>query len=79
MHSFENEVVVITGATSGIGEATAKLFAESGAIVILVGRNEEKGRQLVASIANGGGNTVFFKCDVSNEKNVKKLAEFVSD
>lgn len=43
MEQFREKVVIITGATSGIGEATAKIFAKEGASVVLVGRNVEKG------------------------------------
>ena len=43
---FTNRVAVVTGATSGIGEATARLLLEKGAEVLAVGRNEAKGREL---------------------------------
>jgi meso-butanediol dehydrogenase/(S,S)-butanediol dehydrogenase/diacetyl reductase len=74
MKLFDNKVVVITGATSGIGAATAKLFAQEGAEVILVGRNAEKGNKLVYDIHTDGGKAAFIRCDVSKEDDVRHLA-----
>lgn len=70
MNEFQGKVVIITGATSGIGAATAKRFAIEGAKVILIGRNENKGKELEEYIYNNGGNAEFFKCDVSKEEEV---------
>lgn len=50
---FDNKVVLITGATSGIGEATARVFSESGARVMLTGRNHDKLQELTGSLGNG--------------------------
>jgi len=74
MKRFENKVAVITGATSGIGSATALAFAGEGAAVVLVGRNEERGRKLEAGIREAGGNALFIACDVSDEAQVKRMA-----
>ncbi len=52
---FRDAVVLITGATSGIGEATARLFAEAGSNVFFCGRRRELGRQVEASIRENGG------------------------
>lgn len=73
---FKNKVVIVTGATSGIGKATAFLFAKSGAIVILVGRNSEKGINLEDSI-NQFGKSLFIRCDVSNETDVSAMVKEV--
>ena len=44
---LEGQVAIITGATSGIGEATAEVFVREGATVVVAGRSEERGRQIV--------------------------------
>jgi NAD(P)-dependent dehydrogenase (short-subunit alcohol dehydrogenase family) len=61
---FENKVALVTGGTSGIGRATAMLFASEGASVVVAGRNEERGRQVVAEIEAAGGKAIFVPCDV---------------
>lgn len=48
---FENKVVIVTGAISGIGRATAAMFAARGASVVLVGRNASRGREIEKEIA----------------------------
>lgn len=75
MKSFENKVVIITGAGSGIGRATAQKFAEEGARVVVSDINEQEGKQTVEAIKEQGGEAFFIKCDVSQEEEVKKLIE----
>ena len=70
---FLNKVVLVTGAAGGIGFATAKMFAESGAKVMLSDLNEELLQKNTKKLKDKGLDVVFFKCDVSNEKNVKEL------
>ena len=70
---FKNKVVLITGATSGIGEETAKAFAKEGASVVLVGRNKEKGLHIEQEILSSNGKAIFIPCDVSNDQEVQKM------
>ena len=73
MRKFINKVVLITGATSGIGEATAKMFAQCGASVVLVGRNKDKGSQIEHEIREKGQEAYFIPCDVSKEEDVIEM------
>ena len=75
MKRFENKVVIITGATSGIGEGTAKAFAKEGASVVLVGRNKDKGSKIEQEIISDGGKAFFIACDVSNADEVQNMVE----
>ncbi len=77
MGKLDGKTALITGATSGIGEATARLFAQEGAIVVLVGRNEEKGKKIVNEIENNSGSSVFYKCDITCENQIEELKKFV--
>jgi NAD(P)-dependent dehydrogenase (short-subunit alcohol dehydrogenase family) len=70
---LRNKVAVITGGTSGIGEATAELFAQEGARVVICGRSEEKGRALADRL---GESVRFIRADVMNEDDIKNTIEF---
>jgi NAD(P)-dependent dehydrogenase (short-subunit alcohol dehydrogenase family) len=61
---LKDRIAIITGATSGIGEASALLFAQEGAKVTVTGRNDVRGRNVVAAITTAGGSAVFVKADV---------------
>jgi NAD(P)-dependent dehydrogenase (short-subunit alcohol dehydrogenase family) len=61
---LEGKVALITGGTSGIGQATAIRFAEEGAAVAITGRNVERGEQVVSEIAANSGDAVFIRSDV---------------
>ncbi|MBI3875754.1 MAG: SDR family oxidoreductase [Verrucomicrobia bacterium] len=73
------QVAWISGATSGIGEATARLFADEGAAVALVGRRIQSARQIADGIQQAGGAALALRCDVSREAEVRRsIRETVS-
>lgn len=72
------QVAVVTGATSGLGEAIAKRMAEEGAKVAVVGRNQKRGEGVVAHIRQKGGVAEFFQADVTVEAEVEAMIEAVS-
>lgn len=78
---LKNKIAVITGGTSGIGEATVKLFSRQHANVVFVGTNPSKGERVMAELQKEGinENVRFQVCDVSSEDSVKALAKFVKD
>jgi NAD(P)-dependent dehydrogenase (short-subunit alcohol dehydrogenase family) len=61
---LDNKVALITGGTSGIGEATALLFAREGAKVTITGRDEKRGRAVAEEVVKDGGKAVFVRTDV---------------
>jgi NAD(P)-dependent dehydrogenase (short-subunit alcohol dehydrogenase family) len=61
---LKDRVAIVTGATSGIGEASALLFAEEGARVTVTGRDDARGRKVVSAIAEAGGTAHFVRADV---------------
>ncbi|XP_053608502.1 3-oxoacyl-[acyl-carrier-protein] reductase FabG-like [Plodia interpunctella] len=73
--SFKNKVVIVTGASSGIGAATAIAFAKEGANVVLVGRNETKLAKTEAKCAENGKQegTLVIKADVSKSNDAKRI------
>ena len=73
---LQNKVAIITGGNSGIGKATAILFAREGAKVVIGARDAEAGNEVVEFIKNLGGKAVFLKTDVSKENDVKNLVDF---
>jgi NAD(P)-dependent dehydrogenase (short-subunit alcohol dehydrogenase family) len=72
---FAGKVVLITGATSGIGEATARAFAHEGARVFFNGRREELGRKVEAEIRAAQGDATYVRSDVRDESQVQAFVE----
>lgn len=70
-----NKVVVITGASSGIGEATAKALAQQGDKIVLAARREDRLQKLVADIKAAGGDAVYVLTDVSKIDDVLALRD----
>ena len=77
--SIENKVVVITGASSGIGEATAKLLAKQGAKLVLGARRSERLKILTDEIASLGGQAIYQTTDVTKIEDVKALVQLAID
>ena len=73
--SLKDKVALITGGTSGIGEAAALQLARAGAKVVVAGRRENEGQAVVKAIENAGGQALFVKTDVSREADVKALVD----
>ncbi|MBN8939988.1 MAG: SDR family oxidoreductase [Rhizobiales bacterium] len=75
LRRFENKVVLVTGATSGIGQAAAKAFAAEGAKVAFCGRREQLGRDVEAEIRWNGGEATYIRADVRSERDVKAFVD----
>ncbi|MEH2216898.1 MAG: SDR family oxidoreductase [Nostoc sp.] len=75
MSLIQNKVVIITGASSGLGEATAKRLAASGAKLMLAARREDRLKDLVAEIAKLGGTATYRVTDVVDRSQVEALAK----
>jgi len=72
---LENKVALITGGTSGIGEATAYLFAREGAKVAITGRDEARGHAVLARILESGGKAIFVRTDVRKAAECKRAVD----
>ena len=75
MSEFTGKVALITGGNAGIGRATAIEFAQHGAKVVITGRREKEGHEVIAEIKALGGEAIFAKTDVSKESDVKAMIE----
>jgi NAD(P)-dependent dehydrogenase (short-subunit alcohol dehydrogenase family) len=73
--SFENQVALVTGAASGIGLATAKAFAQSGASVGLADWNEKAVRSAAEELAGQGHKTLAIRCDVADDAQVEAMVD----
>jgi 3(or 17)beta-hydroxysteroid dehydrogenase len=73
LHRLEGKVAIVTGSSGGIGEATAKLFAQEGTKVIVADINEEGGKRVEEEIRQSGGEAVFIRLDVTSEESWQSL------
>lgn len=73
--SLQNKVIIVTGGTSGIGEACSRHFARQGARVVISSNQEEKGRALECDLRASGAEASFIPCDVSDEGSVRAMIE----
>src|SRR6266446_3677460 len=72
---MKTPVVLITGALTGIGRATARAFAHDGGRLVISGRRDAEGQQLVAELRQGGVEAAFLHADVRHEDDVRRLVE----
>jgi NADP-dependent 3-hydroxy acid dehydrogenase YdfG len=79
MAKLDGKVAVITGASSGIGEATAEALAAEGASVVVAARREERLSDLVERINGNGGKALSVECDVTDEEQAHELIQKAKD
>lgn len=77
--SVESKVVIITGASSGIGEASAKLLAKNGAKLVLGARRTERIKEIADQIIKAGGQATYRSTDVTKPAEVKALVQLAKD
>lgn len=78
MSNIEGKVVAITGASSGIGEATARHLAKLGAKVVLGARRTDRLEKIAGDIETAGGTAAYKALDVTNRKNVEDFVQFAN-
>ncbi|MBR4399740.1 MAG: SDR family oxidoreductase [Aeriscardovia sp.] len=72
---MKSKVVVVTGASSGIGEACAKLLAQQGHKIVMCARREERLKEIASSIREKGGEAVYLKADVTSIMQMEETAQ----
>jgi len=72
--TVQDKTVLVTGGTSGIGEAVARAFAAEGADVVITGRSEQRGRQIADSLTQEGARVRFIRADLEEIDDVARLA-----
>lgn len=76
MGNLDGKVIFVTGASSGIGHATAKVLTDHGASIVVAARREEESVALVNELRSAGANVEFVKTDVTDEAQVEAAIEF---
>ena len=71
----EGKVVLVTGALTGIGRATAIIFAQEGAHIVVSGRRDKQGQELVAELQGLGAEAIFVRTDVREDEDVRNLVD----
>ena len=79
MSEIKNKVVIVTGASSGLGEATARRLADNGAKLMLTARREDRLKELVSKIEQAGGTAQYQITDVTKREQVEALAKATKD
>lgn len=74
---FQDQVVIVTGAGQGIGEAVAKRFGTGGATVVVADLNSSSGNETVAAIKENGADSIFKQTDVSSSQDVRGMIDSV--
>src|SRR5438128_11555549 len=72
---MSSPVVLITGALTGIGRAAAIIFAQEGARVVVYGRRDKQGQELVAELQGLGAEAIFVRSDVRKDEDVRNLVD----
>ncbi len=78
MH-FKDQVVLVTGSTRGIGKEIALSFAQEGATVVMIGRDQQTASQVSQELIEQGLSAVGFRCDVTNLKSVEQIVNKILD
>ena len=78
-NTFVGKVALVTGGTSGIGKTTAIEFARAGAKVVVSGRREKEGAEVVSQIKKLGVDAAFIRTDISKDGDVKAMIDFTVD
>ncbi len=79
MGKLQDRVALIYGGTSGLGEATAKLYAKEGAKVAIAGRSVERGNEIIDAIKHEGGEAIFVKVDLMETDQIKQSVQDTVD